>query len=143
VGSIDRRIQRLEELYGMGEDTPDVGAELRAAVLHDVMAEFGRLRSCRARGVYRGGTPPTPIQPTDPAGAALGYPYTTGELLEFAVRTVFEREREDLEPPAQAAVENLITAWTANLRDNTIIGKRWDDVQADGPPEPTPPWRGG
>jgi len=141
VASIDRRIQRLEESYGIGDADDDPGAELRAAVMRDVMAEFARLKSCRARGVYRGGSPPTPIQPTDPAGDALGYPYTTGELLEFAVRRVFEREREEApEVLSRETVEDVVTAWTENMR-GYVGADAWGEVEADGPPEPTPPWR--
>jgi hypothetical protein len=74
---------------------------------------------------------------TDPTGDALGYPYTHGEETEFAVRRAVERlgfvGRE---------AEELITTWVAGLRslDRDRWG-RWDEVAAEGPPEPTPPWR--
>jgi hypothetical protein len=141
VGSIERRIEVLEDLLsGQGREE-DPAAELRREIMRTILDEFGRLRACRANGHYRGGTPPTPIQPTDPAGEVLGYPYTTGELLEFCVRTVFERGEaaEDLGLSA-AALEDLIAAWSETLREQSAFGPVWDEVQADGPPEPTPPW---
>ncbi len=139
MGSIDRRIERLEALIPPPEDAD---AQLQRAVMQDIMAEYGRLRACRANSGYRGGSPPTPIQPTDPAGEALGYPYTTGELAEYAVRRVFEREREEApDILTHELTEDLITSWTDTLR--SLFGVRWDEVAAEAPPEPTPPWRGG
>lgn len=82
-----------------------------------------------------------PIQPTDPAGEALGYPYTTGELLSYAIRRVFEREREiapDVLGTEQA--EDMIASWTEALRGGAILGGRWDEVEAEGPPGRTRPW---
>jgi hypothetical protein len=139
VGSIDKRIADLERLIGPASPE-DEEAELRRAVIRDILDEFAALKSRRARNVYRGGNPPTPIQPTDPAGDALGYPYTTGELTGFAVRRVFERVRE--EDPGlftHEPTEDLIAAWTENLRSGPF-GERWEEVEAEGPPEPTPPW---
>jgi hypothetical protein len=137
MGSIDRRLDDLERLLPPPEDEE---AELRRAVLREILDEFSRLGSCRARNCYRGGTPPTPIQPTDPAGDALGYPYTTGQLVEFAIRRVFERERE-IAPDVltHEATEDLIASWTEGMR-GWAFGERWDEVRAEGPPEPTPPW---
>ena len=80
MAGIDKRIADLERLIVAPEDE---GAELRRAVIRDILDELAALKSCRARNSYRGGNPPTPIQPTDPAGDALGYPYTTGELVGF------------------------------------------------------------
>src|SRR5919107_143744 len=90
--SVNRRIQDLERLIGTPEDEE---AELRRVVIRDILNEFAALQSYRAKNSYRGGNPPTPIHPTDPAGDALGYPYTTGQLTEFAVRRVFERARDE------------------------------------------------
>jgi hypothetical protein len=65
----------------------------------------------------------------------LGYPYTYGELVEFAVRRVVEREDLD---------EDLIGKGIGHMRQAyEHMGRleRWDEVEAEGPPEPTPPWR--
>jgi hypothetical protein len=137
--SLERRIADLEHLIGQ-PDEADEGAELRRSVLIDIVNELSRLKASRARNGYRGGKPPTPIQPTDPAGEALGYPYTKGQLLEHAVRLVFERGE------ASASLEDterLVAAWTEGLREDTVFGERWDEIEAEGPPERTPPWRGG
>ncbi len=141
MGSIERRIEALERLIEPSEAEDEV-AELRAALTRDIMGEYARLRACRANSGYRGGSPPTPIQPTDPAGDALGYPYTTGELVEYAARRVLERERmEAPEILTEEAAELLAGRWTEALR--SLFDERWDEVEAEGPPEPTPPWRGG
>jgi hypothetical protein len=137
MANIEKRIEDLERLLPPPEDE---GAELRRAVMRDILDEFAALKACRARNVYRGGKPPTPIQPTDPAGEALGYPYTTGERVGFAVRRVFEREREeDPDVFTHEQTEDLIASWTENMRRGPF-GERWDEVEAEGPPEPTPPW---
>jgi len=91
MGSLDKRIEDLERLIPPQRDE---AAELRRAVTIDVMNEISDLRSCRSTNSYRGGKPPTPIQPTDPTGDALGYPYTTGQMTEYAIQRVFEREGE-------------------------------------------------
>jgi hypothetical protein len=137
VASIDKRIADLERRLVPPEDE---GAELRRAVIRDILDEFAALKACRARNSYRGGNPPTPIQPTDPAGEALGYPYTTGELVGFAVRRVFERAREeDPDVLTHEETEGLIAAWTESMRRGPF-GKWGDRIEAEGPPEPTPPW---
>ena len=91
MASIDRRIADLERLIAPPSEA-DEGAEVRKAIMIATLDEIAGLQGCRARNSYRGGTPPTPIQPTDPAGEALGYPYTTGQLTAFAVRRVIERD---------------------------------------------------
>ena len=137
MGSIDKRLKDLERLLPAPEDEE---AQLRRAVMRDILDELSSLGAGRARNRYRGGTPPTPIQPTDPAGEALGYPYTTGELVGFAVRRVFEREREEApDVLTHEATEDLIASWTENMRGGPF-GERWDRIQAEGPPEPTAPW---
>lgn len=141
MGSIERRIEALERLIEPSE-ADDAGAAVRRALTHAIMDEYGRLKACRANSGYRGGSPPTPIQPTDPAGDALGYPYTTGELVAYAIRRVLERERDEApDVLTQEAADQLAASWTENLR--SFYGERWDKVEAEGPPEPTPPWRGG
>jgi hypothetical protein len=135
VASLNRRVSKLEGRISLGSPE-DKGEEARRELMHAVLDEVGRLSACRAQG-YRGQGPGKPlraIQPTDPAGDALGYPYTHGEFVEFAVRRVVER----LDVSAEGA-EQIVTSWVATLR--SISGERWDEVKAEGPPSPTPPWR--
>ena len=139
MAGIAKRIEALERLI---EPPEDEGAAVRQALMRDILGEFGRLRACRANSSYRGGTPPTPVQPTDPAGDALGYPYTTGECVEYAIRRVLERERDAASDIlTEEAVDQLTASWTMGLR--SFFGERWDEVEAEGPPEPARPWRGG
>jgi hypothetical protein len=140
VGSLESRLARLEGLASLGPPE-DKGAELRHAVMRDILDELGRLKAARARGCYRGGNPPTPIQPTDPAGEVLGYPYTHGQITELGIRRLFERER--VEAPdilTQEKTEELIHNWTEAFRTQFATLGKWDQVECWGPPEPTPPW---
>ena len=134
MGSIDKRLEDLERLLPPPEDEE---AELRRAVMRDILDEISSLGACRARNRYRGGTPPTPIQPTDPVGDSLGYPYTHGERTEFAIKRVIER----LDFPEEESGE-IAASWVAFFRelDKQRGGDRWDEVEAEGAPEPTPPW---
>ena len=139
MGGLEQRIRDLERLYGEAPTPEDEAAEVRAVIMREIMEEFGRLKSCRATQHYRGGTPPTPIQPTDPAGEALGYPYTTGDLVAHAIRRVFEREAApDVLGPEEVEV---VAAWTEHLRHD--FGERWEKIEASGPPEHASAWRGG
>ena len=138
MGSLEKRIEALERLYAAESGEADEGAEPRRSVLRDIVNELSRLRASRARNGYKGGTPPTPIHPTDPAGEALGYPYTRGQLVEHAVRLVFERGEASAED-----TERLVASWTEGLREGTVFGERWDDIEAEGPPGSAPLWRGG
>jgi hypothetical protein len=137
AASIDRRIADLERRLVPPEDEE---AELRRAVIRDILDELAALKSYRARNSYRGGSPPTPIQPTDPAGEALGYPYTKGQLVGFAVRRVFERAREEDPDVTDEATEDLIAAWTEKLRSGPF-GERWEEIEAEGPPGEARPYR--
>jgi len=134
MGSIDKRLEDLERLLPPPEDEE---AELRRAVMRGILDELSSLGACRARNRYRGGTPPTPIQPTDPTGDSLGYPYTRGELIGFAIKRVIERRDFPEEESGEIAA-----SWVAFFRelDRERGGDRWDEVKAEGPPEPTPPW---
>jgi hypothetical protein len=137
VAGIDKRIAELERLIVAPEDEE---AERRRAVIRDILDELAALKARRARNSYRGGNPPTPIQPTDPAGDVLDYPYTTGELVGFAVRRVFEREREIApEILGREDVEEMAANCTESMR-RLAFGERWEEIDAEGPPEPTPPW---
>jgi len=143
VGSIDRRLENLERLV---EPPEDEGRERRRAIIREVLDELARLKSSRARNRYKGGTPPTPIQPTDPAGEALGYPYTTGQLTDFAVRRVIERDFAPELDSGEGGAENVVEAWVHNMRmlcEQAAGPDSWDEVEAEGPPAMTPPWRGG
>jgi hypothetical protein len=134
MGDIERRIQDLERLVQPPEDED---AQLRRAMMAEIIDEISSLKASRARGVYRGGTPPTPIQPTDPAGEHLGYPYTYGEHTEFAIKRVVERLDFSEEES-----EEIVTHWVGVFRElgRELGVDRWDEVDAEGPPEPTPPW---
>jgi hypothetical protein len=136
VGSIDKRIADLERLIGPASPE-DEGAERRRAAIRGILNEFAALKSGRARNSYRGGNPPTPIQPTDPAGDALGYPYTRGERTEFAIRRAVAR----LDFPEEESGE-IAASWSAFFRelDKQRGWDRWDEVEAEGAPKPTPPW---
>jgi hypothetical protein len=141
MGSIDKRIEDLERLI---KPPQDEGAHLRRAVMVDVLDELSSLTSCRSTNSYRGGKPPIPIQPTDPTGDAYGYPYTTGQLTEYAIRRVFERRREiDPDALSDEAVEGRIASWSEALRESTAFGEGWDEIEAEEPPGRTQPWRGG
>jgi hypothetical protein len=113
VGSLEGRISRLEEHIGPTEPSEaDPTKALRSAILRDIMAEFGRLKASRATGVFRGGDP-TPIEPEDIPGQVLGPGYTTGQMMELAIRRVFERERGNApDVLSDDEVENLIKGWT-------------------------------
>ncbi len=143
MGSLDKRIEDLERLI---KPPQDEGAHLRRAVMRDILDELSRLTSCRSTNSYRGGKPPTPIQPTDPTGDAYGYPYTRGQLVEYAIRRVFERRREiDPDALSQEAVEELVEGWTASWRRLFFEerGRDWDEIEDEEPPGRTQPWRGG
>ncbi len=145
MGSLDKRIEDLERLIKPASPQ-DEEAQLRRAVMVDILDELSSLTSCRSTNSYRGGKPPTPIQPTDPAGEALGYPYTTGQLAEYAIRRAFERRREiDPDALSEEAVEELACGWTASWRRLFFEerGRDWDEIEAEEPPGRTRPWRGG
>jgi hypothetical protein len=135
MGSLDKRIEDLERLI---KPPQDEGAGLRRAVMRGILDELSSLTSCRSTNSYRGGKPPTPIQPTDPTGDAYGYPYTRGQLLEYAIRRALGR---GLEP--HEVTEGLIASWSEALRENTAFGEGWDEIEAEEPPGRTQPWRGG
>jgi hypothetical protein len=137
--SLERRLEKLE---GRIEPPEDEGAVQRRQIHIAIMDEIGRLKAARARSHYRGGTPPTPIQPTDPAGEVLGYPYTHGQLVELAVRRVCERMRDEVpDSLTPQETEVLISAWTEMFRGQLAsLGLDWDEVECWGPPEPTPPY---
>jgi hypothetical protein len=140
VGSIDKRLENLERLV---EPPEDEGRERRRAIMRQVLDELAALTACRARNSYRGGSPPTPIQPTDPAGEALGYPYTKGQLMAFAARRVIERDFTPELDSGEGEAENVVGAWVHNMRmlcEQAVGPDPWDKIEAEGPPEPTAPW---
>jgi hypothetical protein len=126
MGSIDNRIGRLEQNRPPKED-PE--ADLKWAVTCDILEEYSRLKASRAKNVSRGGVP---IEPEDIPGRVLGEEYTHGQMMELAVRRVFEREHE-LEPDIldRETTEMLIQQWTAAMRQYlTSNGYDWDEVEA-------------
>ncbi len=141
---IDKRIEDLERLIKPASPE-DEGAGLRRAVMVDILDELSSLTSCRSTNSYRGGTPPTPIQPTDPTGERYGYPYTAGQMTEYAIRRVFERRRE-IAPDilSEEAVEERVARWSAFFRRLAEErGHDWEEIEAEEPPGRTQPWRGG
>ena len=127
MGSIDNRISRLER-NRPPEGDPE--ADLKWAVSRDILAEFARLKASRATNSWRGGDPMVRIEPEDIPGKILGEGYTTGQMMELAVRRVFERENSlicllDLE-----TLEDIIERWTIYMRELAITsGWDWDKVE--------------
>ena len=103
--SLERRIEELERLIGTPEDEE---AKRRKAIMVATLDEIGALKACRARNSYRGGRH---IQPTDPAGEALGYPYTRGQLFEHAVRRSRSSPSEMASPFQAAEWNSPVIAW--------------------------------
>jgi hypothetical protein len=121
VGGLDRRLKRVEERI---PPPVDEGDALRRAMMHAIMDELGRLKSSRATG-YRGGDPPIPIVPEDIPFKELGPGYTTGLMVELAIRRVFEREG--------IADEEIIGHWAQMFRAfSEQHGQDWEKVE-DGP----------
>ena len=140
MGNVERRLDDLEVHFRPpGEAEEDEETQLRRAILRAVLDEISSLGASRARNRYRGGTPPTPIQPTDPVGDSLGYPYTYGERTEFAIKRVLERLDLSSESGAEAEEksEEIVTHWAGWFREQDR--NRWNEVEAEGPPRPTPP----
>jgi hypothetical protein len=128
VGSLNGRISKLE---GRIPQPPDKDGELRKALMIAFLDELSRLKSVRGHGIPRIGEPNIP--PFDEAGETLGYPYTFGELMELAIRRVFERMRDEGAIPPEG-VEQLAERWTEEFRSQEPFGQGWDKVEATGPP---------
>jgi len=128
VANVDNRIGRLERNRPPEED-PE--AALRWAVTRDILNEFARLKASRGANSWRGGDPMVRIEPEDIPGKTLGEGYTTGDMMELAVRRVFEREHE-LAPEVLDldTTEKLIAQWTALMRVYlTSAGRDPDKVE--------------
>jgi len=126
VANVDDRLSRLENNRPPEED-PE--AALKWAVSRDILNEYARLKASRAKNSWRGGVP---IVPEDIPGKILGEGYTHGQMMELAVRRVFEREHE-IEPDIldRETTEGLIEQWTASMRQYlTSSGYAWDEVEA-------------
>ncbi len=126
MANVDDRLSKLEK--GLPPEG-DPEADLRWAVSRDILAEYARLKASRAKNSWRGGVP---IEPEDIPGKILGEGYTHGQMMELAVRRVFEREHEiapdvlDLD-----TTEMLIERWAASMRQYlTSNGYDWDEVEA-------------
>jgi hypothetical protein len=127
VGSLENRISRLE---GRIEPPEDLEAELRRAVMRDILDELARLKASRGHG-HRGGVP---TEPEDIPSNILGPGYTTGQMVELAVRRVFEREHQ-MAPGVleRHVVEDLIEKWTRTLEAHFARqGLDWNKVEDDG-----------
>jgi hypothetical protein len=130
MGSLENRISRLE---GRIEPPEDLGAELRRAVVRDILDELARLKASRAVH-YRGGNPPTPIEPENIPGKILGPGYTTGQMVELAVRRVFERKYQTTPGVLEGhVVEDLVRKWTSMFEAYSATqGLDWNKVEDDG-----------
>lgn len=119
MGSLNGRIRRLEELIGPAESEDEVAA-LRHAITRAILDEYAHLKASRAVH-YRGGNPPVRIEPEDIPGKILGPGYTSGQLIELAIRRVFERE----ELP-----EELVEGWLQMFKEfGKRLGRDWNEVE--------------
>jgi hypothetical protein len=100
VGSLEKRLEALERRI---EPPEDEGGALRRALLRATLDEFARLKASRAPG-FRGGVR---IAPKDIPGQYLTKPYTTGDLIDLAIKRVWEREGLD---------ENLMAPWMRSFK---------------------------
>jgi hypothetical protein len=135
VGSLNGRLRRLEErLEGLMPEPKDEAAELRRRIHIAILDELSYLKSVRAHGLPRTGEPNIP--PFDEAGEILGYPYTAGQLMELAVRRVFERLIEEGAISEEEA-ERFIAGYTEKYKNQVAKlepRRSWDKVEATGPP---------
>jgi len=150
MGSLDNWLNKLEGRMPGPED--ESVARWRTSVIFlEVLTEASQLRTARGMtNSYRGGKL---IQPHDPVGEAVGYPYTHGEAREFAVRRAIERMASEGRLLYDGDPEELIAEWTetfkdidargVEIRESKIMGGMaiWDEVSATGPPEPLIPRR--
>jgi hypothetical protein len=141
---LNGRVGRLEErIEALIPPPRDEAAELRREITIAILDEIGRLKSLRGHGIFRSGEPNIP--PFDLAGETLGYPYTHGEFIEFAIRHVVEGIRED-QPDLfdDEGWEGLVAKWTQSFKESheAQLGSRdaerfgWDKVAQTGPPSP-------
>src|SRR5215213_4323468 len=112
MGGVERRLDDLEVHFRPPDNEADEETQLRRTIFRAVLDEISSLGASRARNRYRGGTPPTPIQPTDPVGDSLGYPYTFGERTEFAIKRAVER----LDFPEEES-EEIMVHWVGWFRE--------------------------
>jgi hypothetical protein len=141
VGSIDRRIEGLERRL-QDSDPTDPGADLRRAMWAAIMDEISSLKSYRAGHYHKPGVASPP--PIDTAGEALGYPYTTGQWTAFAVRRVITRDFAPQLGVGEEEMDRAVEDWTeglGTLHERVAGPDSWDKVEAEGPPERTPPHR--
>ena len=119
---------QVDRLRAKMEPPVDKDAERRHAIASAILDEFAALKASRAAG-YRGGVP---IVPEDIPGKILGTGYTTGELVELAVRRVLEREHEKA-PAAvtKGAVERYIIGWT-QLFESLSAQQQWNRREDEG-----------
>jgi hypothetical protein len=131
VGSMNGMSGCISKLEGRIPQPPDKDGELRKALMIAFLDELSRLKSVRGHGIPRIGEPNIP--PFDEAGETLGYPYTFGQLMELAIRRVFERMGDEGAIPPEE-LEQLAERWTEEFRDHEPLRQGWDEVEATGPP---------
>jgi hypothetical protein len=107
VGSLEKRMENLE---GRIEPPEDEGRAKRRAILRAIIEDFGRLKGSRAVHYWSGPNGMTPIEPEDIPGQYLTKPYTTGDLIDLAIKRVWEREGldEDLMAPWMQAYKGAL-----------------------------------
>jgi hypothetical protein len=123
VGSLNGRVSRLEGRISTSEAEPpeDPGAALRKQLLRATLKELARLKASRAR-YMRGGKY---VEPEDIPGQYLTKPHTTGQLVELAIRLVWEREELD---------EDLMDSWVQGFEEllSVRLGFDLERIEDDG-----------
>jgi hypothetical protein len=89
VGSLNVRLKRLE---GRIPPPENPGAPNRRALIDAILEEFGRLRSLEAYTHWHQDGRLVPIPPENKPAYYLGEDYTRKQLMELAIRRVWERE---------------------------------------------------
>ena len=119
MGGLKGRITHLEgRIEPVVEE--DEGQAIRSALMRATLNELSRLKASRARHM-RGGEY---LEPEDIPGQYLTKTYTTGQLIELAIRRVWERE----ELP-----EDLMDAWTRGFKELCgRLGSDLEKVEDDG-----------
>jgi hypothetical protein len=106
VGSLDKRLEALEERIGEPEDE---GAEIRRRLMVATINEYSSLRWCGAHTHWIQDGVAEPIPPENKPAYYLGDGYTSRQLTELAIQRVWEREGlpEDLMEPWMEEFERL------------------------------------
>jgi hypothetical protein len=114
----------LERLKAQIPTPEDKGAAFRRAVMRSVMNEFGRLKASRATNTFRGGVR---VEPEDIPGKILGSGCTTGQMVELAIRRVFEGEVFERGELPDDRLDELVEKWSRVLEAYfTRNGRDWN-----------------